>query len=118
MSVAPGLIVDRADLCAKMLEELLQRHEKSGLLALHFFKQCTGVSLDKHLKGRQRFLVTAAYEEVHSLVFLEGECDLTRAIGLEERANQMFWGSDWNGGCTRRCDPRNPHLCKRSETGF
>jgi hypothetical protein len=85
MSVAPkaakeeesitGMVVDRADLCAKMLEELLQRHEQSGLLALHFFKQCTGVSFDKVSKSRQQLLVTKD-QEVYSLWFLEERCDL------------------------------------------
>ena len=37
-----GLNVDRADLCAAMLSHLLEKHGDSGLLAVHFFKKCTG----------------------------------------------------------------------------
>lgn len=37
-----GLNVDRADLCATMLSYLLERDGDSGLLAVTFFKKCTG----------------------------------------------------------------------------
>jgi hypothetical protein len=100
MSVAPkaanekesitGMMVDRADLCAKMLKELLQRHEKSGLLALHFFKQCTGVSFVKLSEGRQRFLVNQRPRitgRSTSWYFRRDIGTCTRAIGLEEHAN-------------------------------
>jgi hypothetical protein len=37
-----GLNIDRANLCAVMLEKLLERHGESGLLDVHFFKRCAG----------------------------------------------------------------------------
>jgi hypothetical protein len=37
-----GLNIDRANLCAVMLERLLERHGESGLLDVHFFKRCAG----------------------------------------------------------------------------
>jgi len=58
-----GLNIDRANLCAVMLEKLLERHGESGLLDVHFFKRCAGVDFQNH---------EASFEDVMLNVEAEG----------------------------------------------
>ncbi|GAQ80010.1 hypothetical protein KFL_000440120 [Klebsormidium nitens] len=63
-----GLNIDRANLCAVMLEKLLERHGDSGLLDVHFFKRCAGVDFRKH---------EASFEDVRENVEAEGSKGLS-----------------------------------------
>ncbi|GAQ88986.1 kynurenine 3-monooxygenase [Klebsormidium nitens] len=57
------VMTDRTSLCAAMLELLVQRHGKSGLLSLHFLHKCTGVDLDKRIVT---FSDVQEHEDIHN----------------------------------------------------